>query len=300
MEDLRAMTTEGRRADLADLDLRPTIEQVLLANDEDATVAAVVRAAAFEIARVVDAIGERLAAGGRLRYVGAGTPGRLAALDAAECVPTFGVSLDLVVAVVAGGAEAMLDAKEGLEDDYTGGGTDLDAAGLDSSDVVLGISASGRTPYVLGAMARAHEIAALTIGLSCTTGSALSAACDMSIEIATGPELIAGSTRLKAGTAQKLVLNTLSTLVMVKLGRTYGNLMVDVSPDNDKLRLRAQRVVEEATGAVPEVAEATLAAAEGQTRTAIVALLADVDIAVARQRLEASGGRIREAVRPLV
>jgi len=272
-------------ADLRDLDLRPTAELVRLINAEDATVAEAVASATAEIAAAIDAIVERLEAGGRLVYTGAGTSGRIAAADAAECGPTF--STDRIAAVTT--------EIEAEEDDH-----ELARLDAGASDVVLGVSASGRTPYTLGAIERAKHAGALTIGLACLRDSALALAVDLAIEVDVGPEVIAGSTRMKAGTAQKLVLNTISTVAMVKLGKTFGNLMVDVQPSNEKLRARARRAVSIATAAPEnEVAEA-IAAAGGDAKVAIVSLLAGVDAQTARSRLSAARGVIREAVADVV
>jgi N-acetylmuramic acid 6-phosphate etherase len=267
------------------IDLRPTQELVRLINVEDATVADAVAPAVPQIAAAIDAIVERLERGGRLVYVGAGTSGRIAAADAAECGPTF--STDLIAAVT---TETDAD-----EDD-----AELAVVEAGTSDVVLGVSASGRTAYTLGAVERAAAAGALTIGLSCVRGAELSHGVDLAIEVDVGPEVISGSTRLKAGTAQKLVLNTISTVVMVKLGKTFGNLMVDVQPANEKLRLRARRAVAIATAAREEDVEAAIDAAGGDTKVAIVSLLAGVDAATARTRLNAAGGVIREAVADVV
>jgi N-acetylmuramic acid 6-phosphate etherase len=296
-EDLGGLVTEQVRSDLADLDLRPTQELVRLMASEEAAVAAAVRRAAPVIATAIDAVVARLTdrPEGRIIYVGAGTAGRMGVLDAAECGPTFNAA-DKVIALLAGGPDALTRPREGAEDDAAAGAAELRAVGVDPSDAVVGISASGRTPYVLGALGAAREAGALTIGLSCHPGSLVSAAADHPIEVVVGPEIIAGSTRLKAGAAQKLVLNTISTVVMVRLGRTYGNLMVDVSAGSGKLVDRARRIVITATGRSPDEAAAALEAAGGEVKTAIVALLADVDPAVARLRLEQSGGVVRRAL----
>jgi N-acetylmuramic acid 6-phosphate etherase len=282
--------TERQRLDLRDLDLRPTAELVQLINDEDRTVAAAVRDSTASIADAIDAIVERLEAGGRLVYVGAGSSGRAAAADAAECGPTF--STDRIVAVST--------EDEAAEDDAAAGARDLSAHAVGEKDIVLGVSASGRTPYTLAAIDAAGSAGALTIGLACVRGSELARRAARAIEVEVGPEVIVGSTRMKAGTAQKLVLNTISTIAMVRLGKTFGNLMVDVQASNDKLRARARRAVAIATAADDgEVADA-IAAAGGDTKVAIVALLAGVDAQTARSRLTAAGGVIREAVADVV
>ncbi|MFL5946270.1 MAG: N-acetylmuramic acid 6-phosphate etherase [Gaiellaceae bacterium] len=268
-----------------DIDLRPTDELVRLINVEDATVADAVARAAREIAAAIDAIVERLGSGGRLVYAGAGTSGRIAAADAAECGPTF--STDLITAVTTD-----VDAEED--------NARLAHVDVSERDVLLGVSASGRTPYTLGALSRAAEAGALTIGLACVRGSELGRSADLAIEVDVGPEVISGSTRLKAGTAQKLVLNTISTVTMVKLGKTFGNLMVDVQPSNEKLRARARTAVAIATDAPEDDVKAAIDAAGGDAKVAIVSLLAGVDAETARSRLSAARGVIREAVADVV
>jgi N-acetylmuramic acid 6-phosphate etherase len=290
------LATEGRLPAARDLDLLRTSEQVALFAAEDARAVAAVAAAGDQIAAAVDLTVERLRRGGRLIYVGAGTPGRLAVTDAAECRPTFGLPDGRVVAVMAGGDHAMSRAAERGEDDAAAGHADLDALAPTGDDVVVGISASGRTPYVLAALQRAAEAGAATVALVNNTGSPIAGAADVAIVAETGPEIVSGSTRLKAGTAQKLVLNTLSTLTMVQLGHTYGDLMVDVQATNDKLVARAHAIVAAATGATGDHVEAALAAADGAAKVAIVTLLADVDAAEARRRLDAADGHVRAAV----
>ncbi|HLJ06939.1 MAG TPA: N-acetylmuramic acid 6-phosphate etherase, partial [Acidimicrobiia bacterium] len=294
---LGGLVTEGVRPELADLDLRPTQELVRLMASEEAAVAAAVRRAAPAIAAAIDAVVARLTErpDGRIVYVGAGTAGRMGVLDAAECGPTFNAA-DKVVALMAGGPDAVTTPKEGAEDDAAAGAAELRALGVGPSDAVVGISASGRTPYVLGALSAAREAGALTVGLSCHPGSLVSAGADHAVEVVVGPEVIAGSTRLKAGAAQKLVLNTISTVVMVRLGRTFGNLMVDVRAGSEKLVDRARRIVATAAGRSPAEAAAALDAAGGEVKTAIVALLAGVDPAEARRRLAAANGVVRRAL----
>ena len=285
-----AATTERQRIDLRDLDLQPTKELVRLINTEDRTVAEAVDGAAGSIAGAIDMIVERLARGGRLVYVGAGSSGRAAAGDAAECGPTF--STDQILAVAT--------EDEAVEDDRDAAGRELQALAVGPIDVVLGVSAGGSTPYTLGAIDRARAAGSLTIGLACVAGSELARRADRAIEVEVGPEVIAGSTRMKAGTAQKLVLNTISTIVMVQLGKTFGNLMVDVQASNEKLRARACRAVALATAAPEEEVAAAIAAAEGDPKVAIVSLLAGVDVEAARSRLSAAHGVIREAVADVV
>jgi len=292
----REPVTEQRSAAGADLDLRSTSELVALINAEDATVAGAVAAAAGSLAGVIDAIVARLEAGGRLIYVGAGSSGRLALVDAAECGPTFGIPEGLVSAIVAGGPHALAVAQEAAEDDAEAGAADLAAAGVTAADVVVGLSASGRTPYVLAALRAARGAGALTVAVTCAAGSPLGASAEHEVAVVVGPEVIAGSTRMKAGTAQKLVLNTISTVSMVKLGRTYGNLMVGVVASNEKLRARARRAIAQATGAADDRVDSALAAAGGDVKVAIVSILAETDAATARDSLEAAGGVVRRAL----
>jgi N-acetylmuramic acid 6-phosphate etherase len=284
--------TEQRTPEHADLDLRSTAELVALLNDEDATVAAAVRRAQGPLAAAVDAIVERLERSGRLVYVGAGTSGRLAHLDAAECAPTFGVPSGTVVALVAGG----IDAGEAAEDDSAAGARDIEALRVGAADAVVALSASGHTPYVLAAASAAKRAGALTVAVVCVEDSGLGRLADHEVAVVVGPEVIAGSTRLKAGTAQKLVLNTISTVSMIRLGRTFGNLMVDVVADNTKLRARARRAVALATGAADDEVDSALQAAGGEAKVAIVALLSGIDATSARARLEAAGGVVRRAL----
>jgi N-acetylmuramic acid 6-phosphate etherase len=295
--DLGGLVTEQVRPELHDLDLRPTQELVRLMASEEAAVAAAVRRAAPAIATAIDAVVARLTdrPEGRIVYVGAGTAGRMGVLDAAECGPTFNAA-DKVIALLAGGPGAVTKPKEGAEDDAATGAAELAGLKVGPADAVVGISASGRTPYVLGALGAARQAGALTVGLSCHPGSLVSAAADHAVEVVVGPEVIAGSTRLKAGAAQKLVLNTISTVVMVRLGRTLGNLMVDVSAGSEKLVDRARRIVATAAGRPPAEAAAALEAADGEVKTAIVSLLAGIDPAAARLRLAQANGVVRQAL----
>jgi N-acetylmuramic acid 6-phosphate etherase len=294
MTRLGHLSTEGARAERAEIDRLPTAELVRLMNADDAVVPAAVGEAQAAIAAAVDAIAGRLEAGGRLIYVGAGTAGRIGILDASECGPTF--NTDRVVGVIAGGQVAVSTASESAEDNSDAGRMAVGALGIGATDAVVGISASGRTPFVLGAVARAAQAGALTVGLACNAGSELSAAVDHPIEVLVGPEFIAGSTRLKAGTAQKLVLNMLSTLTMVRLGKTYGNLMVDVRVTNAKLRDRATRIVEQAAGTDHAQASAALAAADDDAKVAVTMLRTGARPAEARERLEAAAGHLRRAL----
>jgi N-acetylmuramic acid 6-phosphate etherase len=293
---LASLTTEAFRPELADIDRLPTLEIARLMNGEDAGVPAAVAARLPEIAAAIDAVAARMSRGGRLIYAGAGTAGRLGVLDASECPPTFNTDPAQVVGLIAGGPEAMVTSVEGAEDSEELARRDLDALKLTADDTVVGISASGRTPYAIGAVEHARALGALTIGLACNEHSALTAAAEHGIEVVVGPELVTGSTRLKAGTAQKLVLNMLSTITMIRLGKTYGNLMVDVRASNDKLRARSRRIVSLATDASDEEIEKALTECGGEVKNAILALLAGVDGPTAARLLEESGGHLRAAL----
>ncbi|GAA3742254.1 N-acetylmuramic acid 6-phosphate etherase [Streptomyces tremellae] len=298
--DLRAqldtLTTEAFRPDLAEIDRLPTAEIARLMNGEDATVPTAVAAQLPRIAAAIDAIAERAARGGRLVYAGAGTAGRLGVLDASECPPTFNTDPGEVVGLIAGGPGAMVTSVEGAEDSKELAAADLDALGAGPDDAVVGVSASGRTPYAIGAVEHARSLGALTVGLSCNADSALAAAADHGIEVVVGPELITGSTRLKAGTAQKLVLNMISTITMIRLGKTYGNLMVDVRASNEKLRARSRRIVALATGASDAEIEAALTATDGEVKNAILTLVGGVDGPTAAALLARSHGHLRAAL----
>ncbi len=294
---LATLTTEAFRPELSDIDRLDTLEIARIMNGEDASVPAAVAERLPAIAAAIDATAERMARGGRLVYAGAGTAGRLGVLDASECPPTFNTDPGEVVGLIAGGPSALIRAVEGAEDSGELAAEDLDGLKLTADDVVVGISASGRTPYAIGAVTHARKrYGALTIGLSCNADSALAAAADHGIEVVVGPELLTGSTRLKAGTAQKLVLNMLSTITMIRLGKTYGNLMVDVRASNEKLRARSRRIVALATGAGDEDIEAALAATDGEVKDAILTLLGNVDGPRAAELLRATDGRLRAAL----
>lgn len=294
--ELDTLTTEAFRPELADIDRLPTAEIARLMNAEDATVPAAVAAQLPRIAAAIDAIAARTARGGRLVYAGAGTAGRLGVLDASECPPTFNTAPGQVVGLIAGGPDAMVTSVEGAEDSAELARADLDGLGLGADDTVVGVSASGRTPYAIGAVRHARARGALTVGLACNANSPLAAAAEHGIEVVVGPELLTGSTRLKAGTAQKLVLNMVSTITMIRLGKTYGNLMVDVRASNEKLRARSRRIVAQATGAGDEEIERALAATGGEVKNAILVVLAGVDGPTATRLLEESGGRLRAAL----
>jgi len=283
----RPRTTEAARSDFADLDLRSTRDLVRLLNEADATVPDAVAAAGDALAAAIDAIVERLRRGGRLIYVGAGTSGALAALDAAECGATFGSPAGEVVAVVAD--------RDADEDDRAAATNALLELALRPEDCVVAVSASGSTPFVLAALEAARERGALSVAVAGARDSKAAALADHNVAVAVGPEVVAGSTRLKGGTAQKRVLNTISTVTMIRLGRTYGGLMIAVTPGNEKLRQRARRNVVLASGAPEERVDEALEAAAGDARVALVSLLAGVDATAARERLETSGGSVRKA-----
>ncbi|WP_052848606.1 N-acetylmuramic acid 6-phosphate etherase [Streptomyces avicenniae] len=294
--DFESLTTEAHRSDLSDIDRRTTLDIVRLMNAEDALVPGAVARQLPLIAAAIDAAADRMARGGRLLYLGAGTAGRLGVLDASECPPTFNTDPGEVVGLIAGGPAAMSEAVEGAEDSPALAAADLDGLGLAPEDVVVGVSASGRTPYAVGAVTHARARGALTIGVSCNAGSPLAAAAEHGIEVVVGPELIAGSTRLKAGTAQKLVLNMISTVSMIRLGKTYGNLMVDVRSSNEKLRARSRRIVQLATGAADAEIEAALTATDGEVKHAILTILGRVDAGTADRLLSESRGHLRAAL----
>jgi N-acetylmuramic acid 6-phosphate etherase len=293
---LEKLLTEQLNPASTAIDTLPTVRMLEVINGEDRKVANAVAAAIPAIGRAVDAIVAAMDRGGRLFYIGAGTSGRLGVLDAAECPPTFSAPSELVQGIIAGGEAALARATETTEDDPGAGARDLTLRGFTSSDVLVGIAASGRTPYVLGAVAEAKRLGSMTIGISCTPESALSHAVDIAIEPLAGAEVVAGSTRMKAGTATKLVLNMLSTGTFIRRGYVFGNLMVNVQPKNSKLRDRACRIVAKATGADSGRAAELLAAAGDSVRVAIVMELAKVDRAAAEKMLERAGGRVRAAI----
>jgi len=293
---VNALPTEQVLRGAEDLDTRSIEGVVDLLLEANAQVPHALARARHQVAAAARTVASRMELGGRLLYVGAGTPGRLGAQDAAELPPTYGVSVKLVVALVAGGPQASRRAVEGAEDDGNAGAADLAAVGVSELDVVVGVSASGRTPYVVAALEAARAAGAATVAVVNNAGSPAAAICDCPVEVLTGPEVVAGSTRLNAGTAQKVVLNVLSTTAMVHLGKTWGPWMVDVQPSNHKLRLRARRILCEATGADEIEAQAALDAAGGHTKTALLSLLAGVEAPEAARRLAASGGRVRKAL----
>jgi N-acetylmuramic acid 6-phosphate etherase len=279
------------------IDTLPTEAMLRIINDEDAKIAGAVAREIPRIGRALDAIVAALERGGRLFYIGAGTSGRLGVLDASECPPTFNVSSDTVQGIIAGGERALAQATEASEDDPASGVRDLHERGFRSGDVLVGIAASGRTPYVLGAIDQARRMGAITVGISCTPNSELSRRVDFPIEPLTGPEVIAGSTRMKAGTATKLVLNMLSTGAMIRLGHVYGNLMVNVQPKNEKLRARACRIIEQAAGVGADRAAELLELAGHSVKTAIVMGRLRISREEAALRIEKAHGRIGEVLR---
>lgn len=289
--------TEQRNPRTTDLDLLPTRAMLALLHAEDALVPAAVEPVLGALAMVVDEAAERVRRGGRVHYFGAGSSGRIAVLDATELAPTFGLPPGVVIAHLAGGDAAMERAVEGAEDDAAGGAAA--AGGVTAADLVIGLSASGRTPYVAGALTASARQGAFTVVVTCNPGSPLRSLARVAIAADTGPEAIAGSTRLKATTAIKLILNSFSTALMVRLGKTYSNLMAEASPTNDKLRVRRVRILREASGADEITAEAALNQADGDLRTALVALLAGVGAELARQALDAAGGTVRGALTAL-
>jgi N-acetylmuramic acid 6-phosphate etherase len=295
-DGLADLETERVDPRYADIDRAGVAELASLMNEADASVPAAVRAALPQIVPAIEAVAQRMRDGGRLLYVGAGTPGRLGVLDASECPPTFSTPPRLVRGLIAGGEAAMLAAQEGVEDNAGAGRVAITTEGVGPADSVVGITASGRTPYVLAAIEEARRRGVLTVGLSCNAGTALSAAAEHGIEVVVGPEVVAGSTRLKAGTAQKLVLNMFSTIAMVQLGKTYGNLMVDLGATNAKLRERAIRMVRTVTGTSRERAEEALEASGMRVKLAILRVELGLDTAAAEDRLAAAGGRLRDVL----
>ncbi|MDR6866189.1 N-acetylmuramic acid 6-phosphate etherase [Microbacterium resistens] len=295
-DDLGGLATEASDPRYAELDLMSVAELARTMNEADATVPAAVQRALGQIVPAIEATAARMARGGRLIYVGAGTPGRIGALDASECPPTFGTPPEQVFAIMAGGPGAIVHAVEGAEDDEEAGAAAIDAAGVGPLDTVIGIASSGRTPYVVAAVRRARELGALTVGLSCNTGTVLSGAAEHGIEVEVGPEVLAGSTRLKSGTAQKLVLNMFSTISMVRGGKAYGSLMVDVKATNHKLRERAIRMVQTIADADRGTAAAALEASSYDVKLASIMIRRGEDLAAATARLAAADSRLRTAL----
>ena len=296
MLDLTKLTTEQRNPRTMELDSFSSLEIARVMNDENNRVIEAIDRVLPQVAQAIDWAGEALNAGGRIIYMGAGTSGRLGVLDAVECPPTFGVSYDTVVGLIAGGEGAFVKAAEGAEDDAEAGAADLAALSLESHDMVIGLAASGRTPYVIGGLKYAAEQGCHTVAIACNEHSKIGEVAELAIEPVCGPEVLTGSTRLKAGTAQKLVLNMISTGSMVAAGKVYQNLMVDVKQSNEKLRVRAQNIVMMATECTREQAADALAAADNSVKRAIAMLLLDCDAEQATSALDAAHGHVRAAV----
>jgi len=295
--NLKNMSTETRNQNTMNLDIMTPLEVVTVMNQEDAKVPEAIKPALPNIAQCVTWAIQSIEAGGRIVYMGAGTSGRLGVLDAVECPPTFGVAPEVVVGLIAGGEKAFVKAVEGAEDSRQLGHDDLVNIGLEKRDIVIGIAASGRTPYVLGGLAYAQEVGCHTVAISCNPGSAIGQAAELAIEVVPGPEVLTGSTRLKSGTCQKLILNMISTATMVGCGKAYQNLMVDVMQTNEKLVVRAQNIVMEATGCDRETAAEKIAIAGGNAKTAITMILADCGLEEAKERLAKAKGHVREAIK---
>ena len=295
-DEIGRLATEQQNPNSAHIDQASTREILEIINTEDHLVPIAVRREIAYIERAVDIVVDAFRSGGRLFYVGAGTSGRLGVLDAAECPPTFGTPPEMVVGLIAGGREAMFRAQEGAEDLEASGAADLERAGVTSADVVCGIAASRRTPYVVGAVKHARDLGARTLFVTCNPRSDFDLDVDVSICPVVGPEVVMGSTRMKSGTAQKLVLNMITTAAMIRLGKTYGNLMVDLKATNKKLVERSRRIVMTVTGVGYDEASSALADADGHVKTALVALIADVSADEARLRLDSADGMVRRAL----
>ena len=293
---LAGLGTETRNPKTMTLDEMTPTEIVTIMNLEDAEVVRAVEVVLPQVARIVAMTTESLKRSGRIIYIGAGTSGRLGVLDAVECPPTFGVTDQIVIGLIAGGEKAFVKAQEGVEDNETQGKLDLQAIQLRREDSVIGLTASGRTPYVKGALQYAREIGCTTAAISCNCNAAVSKLADVAVEVLTGPEVLTGSTRLKAGTAEKMILNMISTASMVGIGKAYQNLMVDVQQTNEKLVYRAQNIVMQGTGCTRECACEALQEAGGNAKLAITKLLLGIDVATARQFLEQADGLVRKAI----
>ena len=294
--DLRKIDTEQQNKNTINLDQMSVREALTVMNQEDKKVAKAIEKVLPEIEKAVHVIIEKFNVGGRLIYIGAGTSGRLGVLDAAECPPTFGAPKEQVVGIIAGGEKAFTEAIEGSEDNIEMGKEDLEKIGLTKNDVVVGLAASGRTPYVIGALEYANSIKAPTVAIACTRESEIGQVANIAIEATPGPEVLTGSTRLKAGTTQKLILNMLSTISMVGIGKAYKNLMVDVQPSNEKLISRAINIVMQATGVEEAVARKKMEESEGNVKAAILMILLDIDKETAEQKLVETKGHIRQSL----
>ncbi|MGC6173168.1 N-acetylmuramic acid 6-phosphate etherase [Lacrimispora sp. 38-1] len=297
MIDLSKLTTESRNPDTMSLDEMTPIEIARIMNREDETVIKAIEEVIPQIAQAIGWAAESLKAGGRIIYVGAGTSGRLGVLDAVECPPTFGVPPQMVVGLIAGGEKAFVEAVEGAEDSETLCEEELKSIGLLKEDIVIGLAASGRTPYVIFGLRYARSIGCKTVAISCNRDSAIGKEAMLAIEPVTGPEVLTGSTRLKAGTAQKMVLNMISTGSMIGIGKVYQNLMVDVRQSNEKLVVRSQNIVMTATGCEREEAKAVLEQADGHVKTAVIMILSDCNAKEAREKLLKAGGNVRQALK---
>jgi N-acetylmuramic acid 6-phosphate etherase len=296
ISELEKLVSEGRNPQTMQIDLLPTADILQKINDEDKGVPSAVEKVIPHIAAAVDRIVNAFQAGGRLIYMGAGTSGRLGVLDASECPPTFGVPEGVVVGLIAGGPEAMVRAIEGAEDDPSKGEQALRDIGLTAQDVVVGIAVSGRTPYVIGGLNYAKQVGASTIALSCNPDSIIAGIADIAISPVVGPEVLTGSTRLKSGTAQKLILNMLTTASMIRIGKSYQNLMVDVHASNKKLVARASRIVMQATGCTTEQARQALDQTSNDVKLAILMVKTGMDVEKARVALKDAGGFLRKAI----
>ncbi len=293
---LNGLVSENQNPETIDIDLLPSLQVLTKINQQDHLVSNAITQVLPQIAEAVDLIVASLKSGGRLVYLGAGTSGRLGVLDAVECVPTFGIKDGLVVAVMAGGESAMFKAKEGIEDSLEAAVTDLKSINLNDKDVLIGIAASGRTPYVIGGLNYARQIGVKTVSLSCNPNAEIAEITDIAILPVVGPEALTGSTRMKSGTAQKLVLNMLSTASMIRLGKSYQNLMVDVKATNKKLYARGTRMIMQVTGVEQAKAEVALEKSGKQVKLAILMLLADLEVESATKLLEDAGGFLRQAL----
>ncbi|MER8384488.1 N-acetylmuramic acid 6-phosphate etherase [Mesorhizobium sp. M0166] len=296
MSELERLVSEDRNPKTMDIDLLPTLEVLRKINDEDKGVAAAVEKVIPDIAAVVDRIVSAFQNGARLVYMGAGTSGRLGVLDASECPPTFGVPEDMVVGLIAGGVDALVHSAEGAEDDPKQGIKALQDIKLTADDVVVGIAVSGRTPYVIGGLTYAKEVGATTVALSCNPRSTIAGIADIAISPVVGPEVLTGSTRLKSGTAQKLVLNMLSTASMIRIGKSYQNLMVDLNPSNKKLVARAVRIVMQTTGCAAQQARQALDQTGNDVKLAILVTITGMGVEEARKALANAGGFLRKAI----
>lgn len=296
MVKISKLETEKRNPDTMNLDEMETLEILSVMNKEDKHVVRAVEQALPQIAEIIAFTAESLEKGGRIIYIGAGTSGRIGVLDAVECPPTFGVSEKEVVGMMAGGESAFVKAAEGMEDNVEQGAKDLENVGLNPNDTVIGLTASGRTPYVIGALRYASSVGSKTAAISCNMNARVSELVMIAVEVDTGPEILAGSTRLKAGTAEKMILNMISTASMVKNGKVYQNLMVDLKQTNEKLVSRAEHIVMQATGCEKEQAKLALRETEGNVKQAIVSLLLEIDWREAEQLLSRANGKVRKAV----